>query len=365
MTVLIMLIALSFALGVTPLVRQLAIRLRFVAVPRRDRAHETPTPLMGGLALYIGFTIIVLILAFGFEFLFPDVDNTLPLSELLMVFACGTAIAAIGLWDDWHDMDSKLKLALQFLPVMALTLLTDIRLNMPMPEMLNIGLSICWYLYIINALNYMDNMDGVAGMTACVAGMFFSVIAIINGQYLVASLAAAVSGVSFGFLRYNLFEEQNKIFMGDVGALFLGFLLAVIGIKLTFEAESPLVTWPVPVLVLGVPIFDTALVFISRMRRGQRFLDGGTDHLSHRFSRLAFGRFGVPFAIGLLGSGLGSAAIVIMHSDLTNSIAAQGFVGFSALYLLYKLEIRATYTFITGKQQEPVNTAVSGLQTEN
>jgi len=365
MTVLIMLIALGFALGVTPLVRQLAIRLHFVAVPRKDRAHETATPLMGGLALYIGFTVIVLVLAIGFEFLFPDVDTTLPLGELLMVFAGGTVIAGIGLWDDWMDMDSKVKLGLQFVPVLMLTLFTDIRLNMPIPDIINYGLTVCWFLYIINAINYMDNMDGVAGMTACVAGMFFTVIAVINGQYLVASLAAAISGVSFGFLRYNLFETENKIFMGDVGALFLGFLLAVIGIKLTFEAESPFVTWPVPVLVLGVPIFDTALVFISRMRRGQRFLDGGTDHLSHRFGRLGFGRFGVPFAIGLLGSGLGSAAIVIMHSDLTNSLAAQAFVGFSAIYLLYKLELRATYKFITGKDPEPLNAAVSGLQTEN
>jgi UDP-GlcNAc:undecaprenyl-phosphate GlcNAc-1-phosphate transferase len=146
-----------------------------------------------------------------------------------------------------------------------------------------------------------------------------------------------------------LFVTEKKIFMGDVGSLFLGYLLAVIGLKLTFEAESPWVTWPIPVLVLGLPLFDTAMVFISRFRRGQGFLVGGTDHLSHRLSRMEFGRFGVPFAIGLLGSALGCVALIIMHSTLINSFTAQITVGIVALYMFYKLEFAADYEFRTGK----------------
>ncbi|GAB4509059.1 MAG: MraY family glycosyltransferase [Anaerolineae bacterium] len=355
MAVLVLMVALLFAVGVTPLVRQLALRINFVAVPKQDRLHTVVTPLMGGVALYIGLVGSILLLTVGATIVSEsaNLDTTFPFGELLMVMFVGTLLAGIGLWDDWRALDSKVKLGLQLIPVVLLALTTDVQIAMPVPEALNFLLTVCWFLYLINAYNYTDNMDGIAAMIATVAGIFFTVIAVITGQFLVASLAAAIAGTSFGFLRYNLFDPQRKIFMGDVGTMFIGFLLAVIGLKLSFAAESPWVTWPVPVLVLGVPIFDTGMVFISRWRRGQSFLAGGTDHLSHRLSRLDLGRYGTPFAVGLLGMCLGSVALIVMHSSLENSIAAQIFVALLALYALYRLEFKASYLFRTGKQ-EPV-----------
>lgn len=370
MTVLVLLIALGFALGVTPLVRQLALRINFVAVPKKDRLHSVVTPLMGGVAVYIGLAGALGVLAL-FVMLFSttgELDSTLPYDEMLIIMVSGTILAAIGLWDDWQALPSRVKLLLQVVPVMLLVLTTDVKMAMPIPDVLNILLTICWFLYLINAYNYTDNMDGIAAMIAMVAGTFFAVIAIINGQFLLAALAAAIAGTSFGFLRYNLFgTSEKKIFMGDVGTMFIGFLLAVVGLKLSFEAESPWVTWPVPVLVLGVPIFDTGMVFISRWRRGQSFLQGGTDHLSHRFARLDFGRFGVPFAIGLIGAFLGCIALVVMHSTLQDSLAAQVVVGLSGLYLLYRMEFAASYEFITGKPkpiEEPSPTQQSKTSDE-
>lgn len=359
MAVLVLITALIFAVVVTPMVRNLAIRIGFVAVPKSDRAHTKTTPLMGGVALYIGFMGAILLLAFIIQIVTTaeTTDPTLNFSELIIILVCGTVIAAVGLIDDWYTLPSYAKLGLQILPVLVLILVTDIRIEMPLPDIVNRGLSICWFLYVINAFNYTDNMDGIAGMIATVAGMFFTVITLINGQIMVAALAAAVAGTSAGFLRFNLFENERKIFMGDVGSLFLGFLLAVIGVKLTFPAESPWVTWPVPVIVLGIPIFDTALVFISRWRRGQSFLAGGTDHTSHRFKRLGFDRFGTPFAIGLLGSALGCAAIIIMNSSLEDSLAMQILVGCCGLYLLYRIEFAASYEFITGKSREQTSTS--------
>lgn len=354
MTVLVLSTALIFAMIVTPLVRRLALRINFVAIPKSNRAHSQVTPMMGGVALYIGFIGAILIVTLIIEAVatMETADATLSYRDLMIVLLCGTVMAGVGLLDDWITLRSSLKLGLQFIPVLALLLLTDIGIEMPLPDAINMIFSVCWFLYVINAFNYTDNMDGIAGMIATIAGMFFTVITIINGQFLVGALAAAVTGTSFGFLRYNLFSNQHKIFMGDVGTMFLGFLLAVIGVKLTFVAESPWITWPVPVLVLGVPIFDTGLVFISRMRRGQSFLDGGTDHLSHRFKRLGFDRFAAPFAIGLLGTALGGAALIIMHSDLANSLALQGVIALCGLYLLYKLEFVASYEFITGKSRK-------------
>ena len=363
MTIVVLLIALGFAIGMTPLVRQLALRINFVAAPKKDRLHTVATPLMGGVALYIALTgallLLALILAISDS---SDLDNTFTLTELFAVMLCGTFLAAIGLWDDWNDLNSKVKLALQFIPVVALTAATDIQMGLPVGEVFNIGLTVCWYLYVINAFNYTDNMDGISGMIATVAGMFFTVIALMNDQVLLGALAAALAGTSFGFLRYNLFVSEQKIFMGDVGTMFLGFLLATIGLMLSFPAESPWVTWPVPVLVLGVPIFDTAMVFISRWRRGVSFLQGGTDHLSHRFGRLAFGRYGVPFAIGLMGSALGCLALIVMTSDLENSLAAQALAGGCAFYMLYWLEFRVPREFITGKPKPVADVPVADAE---
>ena len=352
MTIFVLIIALAFAMVVTPLVRQLALHLNFVAVPKRDRLHRVATPLMGGVAVYIsliGALVLLAILMAVADTM--DLDQTFTMTELLAVIASGTALAAVGLWDDWVDLNSRLKLALQFIPVVLLTTVGSISTHMPVPPLMNQLISVCWFLYVINAFNYTDNMDGIAGMIATVAGMFFTVIALLNDQVLLAALAAAVAGTSFGFLRFNLFHEREKIFMGDVGSMFLGFLLAVIGLKLSFPAASPWVTWPVPVLVLGVPIFDTALVFVSRWRRRQPFLWGGTDHLSHRLARMDLGRYGTPFAIGLLGSAMGCLALIVMETDLPNSLAAQSLAAVCALYLLYRLELSAPYHFITGRTE--------------
>lgn len=351
MTILVLVVALVFAVGVTPLIRQLALRLNFVAIPRKDRAHQQPTPLMGGVALYIGLAGAMVLLSIA-SMVEPERDASISLGELYIILLVGTVIALIGLWDDWRSLPPKIKAFLQLIPIIVLPATTSIKIQMQLPELLNFVLTILWFMYIVNAFNYMDNMDGTAAMVATVTAMFFTVISAINGQFVLAALAAAIAGTSFGFLRYNLFTSTQMIFMGDSGSLFLGFLLAVIGIELQFPAESPWITWPVPVLVLGVIIFDTGLVFISRTRRGQSFFQGGTDHLSHRLSRLGLDRYGVPFALGLVNAALGCVALLVMQSTLINSLAAQVLVGSIGLYLLYKLEFAASYEFITGKSPQ-------------
>jgi UDP-GlcNAc:undecaprenyl-phosphate GlcNAc-1-phosphate transferase len=330
-----------------------------VAHPAANRAHQTSTPLMGGLALYIGLTVPMVVFVGAVHFIAPE-QIDLSLSDWSIIVVSGTLLMLIGLWDDWKTLDSRTKLLLEFLAVIIVPVATEaVKIQMRIPELINLVLTVLWFLYLINAVNYQDNMDGTAATIAVVAAMFFMVISVINGQFLVASLSAAVAGTAFGFLRYNLFDSNRKIFMGDSGALFLGFMLAVIGIILRFEAESPWITWPVPVLILGVPIFDTGLVFISRTRRGQSFFEGGIDHTSHRLARIGMGRFGVPFALGLMGSALGCAAILVMHSDLMNSIAIQLFVALAGLYVFYRLEIRPSYEFRTGKIRPAEEPAVS------
>jgi UDP-GlcNAc:undecaprenyl-phosphate GlcNAc-1-phosphate transferase len=140
--------------------------------------------------------------------------------------------------------------------------------------------TLCWIIGICNAINFLDNMDGLAAGITTVASAFFFIIALVEGLGLVASLAAATLGACIGFLFYNF--NPASVFMGDAGSMLLGFVLAVLGIKLQF-ANAPLdVTWMIPIVILGLPIFDTTLVVFSRLRRHKPVYTGGKDHSSHR-----------------------------------------------------------------------------------
>jgi UDP-GlcNAc:undecaprenyl-phosphate GlcNAc-1-phosphate transferase len=172
-----------------------------------------------------------------------------------------------------------------------------------------------------------------------------------NGQYLVSALAAAVMGACLGFLRYNLPLPRATIFMGDAGALFLGFILANLGIKMRFPDNVNYVTWMVPVLVLGVPLFDAMLVFISRYRRGVSPMQGGVDHFSHRLSRLGFGPLGATLALDLVGGALGMTAVFVMQANVFEGYLLGGLVFVCACYVLWRLEWRLPYEFRVGRPQ--------------
>ncbi len=353
MAILALFTALLFAAASTPLVRRFALRMNFVDQPKADRAHAAVTPMMGGVAIYLSLTLAML--AFALLATTPltqalvNIDVSMPWPELAAIILAGTVIAAVGLLDDRRPFPPRVKFALQVPAVLLLALTTSVKIALPIPEVLNIFLTLCWLLYIINAFNYLDNMDGVAATAGAVAATFFTVIAVMNRQVFVAVLAAALAGTLSGFLRYNLFTPNLKIFMGDSGSLFLGFLLAVLGVKLRFDTNTPWITWPIPVLVLGIPIFDTGLVFISRMRRRVGFLRGGIDHTSHRLLRLGLGQYGVPLALGLIGAALGCAALILVHGTLLDSVFVQVIVALIALYALYRLEFKASFELRTGK----------------
>jgi UDP-GlcNAc:undecaprenyl-phosphate GlcNAc-1-phosphate transferase len=215
-----------------------------------------------------------------------------------------------------------------------------VRIRLPVPEALNIILTFAWVLYVTNAVNFSDNMDGVAAGISAVSSAFLTLIAAMNGQYLVATLAAAILGASLGFLRYNLPVPRATIFMGDAGALFLGYMLSILGIKLRFPHNANFVTWMVPVLVLGVPLFDTTMVFISRFRRGVSPLQGGVDHCSHRLARLGLGPLGATLTLDLVGGALGLSAVFVMQADPVEGYAIGAMALTAALYALWAIEWR-------------------------
>lgn len=350
MIVFILVTALLSTILMTPIIRQMALNLNFVAVPRSNRLHEIPTPLMGGVALFLGLTLAFILLQITLSILSTSVNTPAQWSqfELSIIILVSTGMMLLGLLDDRITLPPRLKALAQIILIAIIPSITSTILQLPIPEFANFILTIFWFMLIINGFNFQDNMDGTASMISGIASLFFVVVATINQQFILAALAAAISGTSFGFLKANLFDNKQRIFMGDAGSLFLGFWLALLGLELSFSSPSPWITWPIPVLILGIPIFDTGLVFLSRLRRGQSIMQGGKDHLSHRLMRFGFGSYGVPFALGLINSIMGCVAIVIMQTDLETSLFVQLVLVLVGLYVLYRIELSQTLEFITG-----------------
>lgn len=317
--------ALTVALGVTPMARRLAFRTNMVDRPGGRKFHANPTPLLGGLAIYAA--VIAALLLFGDHFY---------VGEVAAIIIGATLISTLGFWDDRVSLPPWAKLLGQTIPV-AVLVVAGVRISLFPSPVLNIAATILWVLFITNAVNFLDNMDGLTAGVAAVASAFFVLLAALSGQYLVGVLAAALLGACLGFLVYNF--NPASIFMGDTGSLFIGFLLAVVGIKLRFPANVPAVTWMIPPLVLGIPILDTTLVIISRLRRGLNPLTtAGKDHLSHRLVYLGLTRREAVMAIYLIGGVFGMIAIFVSQASVAEGAIVIASVLLSCLILIWRME---------------------------
>lgn len=317
--------SLLFAIGGTPLVRLIAIRVGAVDQPAARKLHTTPIPLLGGLAIY-GAVCGALIL-FSEEFYVAQVAS---------ILLGATWVSFFGLWDDRFGLGAGVKLVAQLVGA-AILILSGVMVKLSVPVGLNYFLTVFWVVGIVNAMNLLDNMDGLSGGISAVAAGFFLLLAALSGQYLVGSMAAALLGACLGFLFYNF--NPASIFMGDTGSLFLGFLLAALGIKLRFPANVKWVTWMIPLLVLIVPLFDTTLVFISRLRRGKNPLTTpGKDHISHRLVNRGWTKREAVLLLYLVGCIGGALAIFVSAADPTAAYGVAGIVSIAALALLFRFE---------------------------
>ncbi|MGQ9927902.1 MAG: MraY family glycosyltransferase [Chloroflexaceae bacterium] len=319
---LIALVALTFSMVATPLMRRVALRAGVVSVPRTRDLHIAPVPLLGGAAIYAAF--VAALLLFGDRFY---------IRELVGILLGATLISLFGFADDRWGLGALAKLGGQALAGAVLVLGgTQVQL-FPQPW-LNWALTIVWVIGITNALNFLDNMDGLSGGVATIAAAFFLLLAAMNTprQVLVGAMAAALIGACVGFLRYNL--NPATIFMGDTGSLFIGFVLAALAIKLRFLGNTFLVTWMVPVCVLALPIFDTALVVVGRLRRGVNpFTTAGKDHLSHRLHALGLTRREAVLTCYLLAGACGLVGVYLTQARpleayiVAAALAAAGVAG--------------------------------------
>ncbi len=251
----------------TPMIRRLAESINFVDNPEARKLHLAPVPMLGGVAIYIGLVTAM------------AMSGTREYHEMMGVLGGATVVTALGLWDDRYGMRPIVKFAGQILAA-AILVASGIQVTLFASQWANIALTLLWVVGICNAINFLDNMDGLAAGITTVASVFFFIFAIVEGLGLVASLAAATLGACIGFLYYNF--SPAMLFMGDAGSLLLGFVLAVLGMKLEFVGRPLTVTWMIPIVILGLPIFDTTLVVLSRIRRHMPIYQGGKDHTSHR-----------------------------------------------------------------------------------
>jgi UDP-GlcNAc:undecaprenyl-phosphate GlcNAc-1-phosphate transferase len=301
-------IALIASLGLTVPIRRLALRIGMVDQPNPRKVHRTPMPLLGGLAIYAGFVLAILFST-----------SSQVRSQIVGILAGATLLAAIGFLDDrgWLHPQIKLFVGMPFAAVLLLA--SGIRagvvsywLPSTTGHLLDAALTIFWVVGITAAFSILDHMDGLCAGIAAIAAAFFALLAIQSGQFLVSTLAAAVLGAALGFLRWNF--RPAKIFMGDGGALFLGFLMAALGLKLRLTTPTPLASWLAPVLILGVPIFDTTLISISRARRGLLpFASPGKDHAAHRLANLGLGHRGAVLTLYSAGLAFGLSAWLIIR----------------------------------------------------
>src|SRR5712675_1026804 len=340
-------IALLASLLLTAPVRALALRVGMVDLPGPRKVHLQPIPLLGGLAMYAGVVLGVL-------FLF----NGPARAQIAGILAGATLIAAVGILDDRGLLHHQVKLFIGMPLAAGILLLSGIRAQVfstmiggPNGDLLDIALTVVWVVGITASFSVLDHMDGLCAGIAAMASAFFALLAYLNGQILVTVLAAAVLGAATGFLRWNF--KPAKIFMGDGGAMFLGFLMATLGLKLRLSNGSHAAALLAPLLILGVTIFDTTLVTISRARRGLLpFAAPGKDHAAHRLANLGLGQHGAVLTMYLLGAVSGAVALLVCYISATAALLLAVLIIAAMLAAILMLE-KAPFERQAAKAQTP------------
>jgi len=301
-----------------PLWLRWCVRTGLMDHPGQRKIHAAPVPLAGGLAVLTGL-LLPLAGAAVFLALWPGgtaVTEALARGmsqravQVGAIAAGAIGITLLGMLDDRHVMSAKRKFAGQFAAAL-LVAAADVRVSIFLPyESLQYVVTVFWILSVINAFNFMDNMNGLCAGLGAIGAALFGALAASAGQYLVASFAFMMCGALLGFLPHNF--PQARAFLGDSGSHLVGYMLAVMAILPHYhrsEQTSPLAVLA-PMLVLAVPLADMAWVVLLRLRMGKPFYVGDTNHLSHRLVRRGLSKRDAVLLIWLAAAAIGSLAFV-------------------------------------------------------
>lgn len=308
-------VAVFISLILTPLVRKLAIRIGAVDIPKDNRrVHKKPIPLIGGLAIYLSIIITSLI--------FLNIDKT-----LVSILIGGSLILISGLIDDIKELSPKGKLIFQIASALVL-IVADVKIDaitnpfgragtvIPLNG-LSIPLTIFWVVGITNTLNLIDGLDGLAAGVTLIASLSFFAVAGKFNYISIMLMSAILAGACLGFLPYNF--NPAKIFMGDTGALFLGFMLAAISIEGVMKSVATIAV-VVPIIILGVPIFDTTFAIFRRLLNGKSIAEADKGHLHHRLLDRGYSQRKTVLILYAISAAFGISAILISEANTKRAV---------------------------------------------
>ena len=316
-------VALIVSLVVMPFVILLAQKTGALDAPNARKVHKKPIPRIGGLGIYAGFMAAIIFIAIKFGL------NDEMIKETVGLVLSGSLIVALGLVDDYKNLPAKIKLSGQICAAAVLVLLFDVRIdfvtdpfgdyfyfdNLPIPY-LAIPITMFWLVGLTNTVNLIDGLDGLAAGVASIASFTILLVALEQNFILVAVLTAALAGAAIGFLKYNF--HPAKIFMGDTGSMFLGFMLA--GISVTGAVKSvATIALIVPIFALGLPILDTTFAIVRRVRGGVPIFKPDKGHLHHRLLSAGFTQRQAVLLMYVISALFGLSAIAL--TEVSRQIA--------------------------------------------
>lgn len=315
------LIAMAVAYIVTPFVIKLAYKVGAIDVPKDNRrVHKVPIPRLGGIAIFIGFMVSLLV--------------TFRLDKKLIAVIIGAAIIVImGFFDDIKPLSAKVKLLGQLIAA-GIVVYSGIKIDFitnPLSYLfdsannpyIQLGiwsypLTVIWIVGITNAINLIDGLDGLAAGISTISAVTLSIIAIILSQDYMAVMALTLAGATIGFLPYNF--NPAKIFMGDTGSLFLGYMLSVISIMGVLKSAAAL-SIIVPIFAIGLPIFDTLMAIIRRSLSGKSFMEADKGHLHHKLLDKGLSQKQAVLTLYSISAILGFSAVMLIEATLKVAIA--------------------------------------------
>lgn len=290
-------------LCIIPLVIKIAHAKGWVVYPRKDRWHKNPTALMGGIGIFSAF--IIALIFFDFKNI-----NWLIIGPAAMMFV-------VGLIDDFFEVKPIVKLLSQIICSFIL-IYSGYSFGGGLLGWAGIPLTFFWVIGITNAINLLDNMDGLAAGISSIVALISGILAMLNNEYLLASMSFSISGATTGFLFYNF--KPAKIFMGDSGSLFLGFSLSFLSISVQGKlgSSSAVLVLLVPISLMAIPIMDTTLVTIKRIISGRRIDQGGRDHTSHRLVALGLSERNAVLTLYVISGVWGGLCILMFKTQIND-----------------------------------------------
>ena len=342
MIYLTLLICFIASLIITPFVKKLAIKIGATDAPNQRKVHTKIMPRLGGLAIFISFLI-------GVAFLRPESEFIIP----ILIGAC--IIIVIGVMDDMMELTAKAKFLGQIVAALVVVL-SGVQvnyINLPFDGGIELGifsipLTILWIVGITNAINLIDGLDGLAAGVSTIAVVTISAMAMLKGDIFVLSIGAILIGSTLGFLKYNF--HPAKIFMGDTGALFLGFMIAVLSL-LGFKNVTML-SLIVPVIILGVPISDTFFAIIRRIVNKQPLSAPDKSHLHHCMLRLGYSHRQTVLIIYAMAALFGLAAFIFSMSTVWGAMLI-------VAVLILAIEVFVEKVGLVGKEYRPLLRLIS------